>query len=458
MSRVVSAAQIWHEIQSTLPKKTAATLIVRNNNAHDHKLAQLLCEPNNPPLTILSPPSEVMRLRHLRAKVRVIKPDRRNDVNNLQAHGRWAIENDVKHLIVPISHSDVANCSHSHLQMSGNGLEMLPKDVLEIDTPLLRLPYSAPALHGAPPCASTLRYAARKREMLSCIARQSEDLLRRSILCASHWGHIVLTRRPLIWAYESGRAGRQICHEALSRVMMHVSGADVPCGIEDAQVVKLAKCILKKDEKDGIPKGRTAGGAIFRPVSGRFGRDIRARAKGIVSQHDLLLVTREPDQEKNGLIATRLRGNFACAGLLEGGDGVYWDNRFVIMADAHVANGEMIDEKKIYLATLKEHMQVEEKKEDMMNCEMYIRQLRRGDWEQVADICNTIRKLPLPFHCIRALPGVFAKQKGNLQPGNIVASPHLGLSSSKHLSFVAIRMPRFRVLPHEIEPGFKSTQ
>jgi len=277
----------------------------------------------------------------------------------------------------------------------------------------------------------------------------------------------VVRRSTLADMYHSSHGGRLVVMHALSRMIMHVSGSSTRLPPDDEHISRLSRDLLQFDASGKtlvpLPKGRTAAGMVVRPATGRFARRLqqqdryirRRPAIEVGSIHDdLMILTREPDHESAGLLSKRLRGNWASVALND--KPVYWDNRFVLVA-APVSflddpDASPIDPKATVLAALE--LPRETNDSDLIETSLYVRQIRRADWERVTAATDRVRSFHIPFQCIRALPAIFQKSVGETSPGHLVASPHLGLSSRPDLFFTAVRVPRFRTLPTEIEPGF----
>ena len=166
-----------------------------------------------------------------------------------------------------------------------------------------------------------------------------------------------------------------------------------------------------------------------------------------------MILTREPDQESTGPLARRLRGNWACLPIPS--EGVYWDNRFVILAKSSTESAQ-VTSSEVLQAALAPHLSQKELRNAIEKNTLYVRQLRKLDWEEMTSAISRVRKFNIPFECIRALPAVL--EKGKNAQGVLCAAPHLGLSACVDVAFTAVRLPRFRCLPNDIEPGFDASE
>lgn len=153
----------------------------------------------------------------------------------------------------------------------------------------------------------------------------------------------------------------------------------------------------------------------------------------------MLIFLREPDQENSSLHAKRLRGIATCAPLYDGRP-VYWDNRFVISTG--VLPMPELDAGSVFKACVS----AEGTKKELDEARFYVRQMRRADWHVLT--ATTKVNVHVPFECIRALPAVFEKGVG------LVGIPHLGMANNINRYFVAVRMPRYRCLPADLDPAF----
>lgn len=415
----------------------------------------------------------------------------------------------VEHAISTLTRLD-ACVPNAHVGLHSNFTEMLPEDLLTTHNPLVTVDesvldttinslnlfhhstlsqvQSATAALGAVSPTAAIHHAATRAQQVIALRNASSELLRSCILDASHWGYVVARRSVLSEMYCSGRGGRAIASHALCRLAMHVSGSPTPVVADDEQVSRLAKALLSRDTKGmlaPVPKGRTVAGVVVRPATGRFAKRLmlseRRRGQMEVEDRrwkyrdssrsrprpyrdtpdDLIIITREPDHEGGSLLSTRLRGNPACAPLKSGSGGVYWDNRFVMMAapvetldKMNAGGGEAVPfvARDIFLAAL-DGIGTDHRTE-LIETSLYARQLRRTDWEKITSATTRVRDFQVPYECIRALPALFQKEPGTRGLGELVASPHLGLSARPDMFFTAVRMPRFRSLPSDIDPGF----
>lgn len=345
-----------------------------------------------------------------------------------------------------------------------SGLEVLPDGYMKIVEPLRDMSVEEVGFAGGGLFAEGLvdmgmRHAEHKQEVIRRLVSEGEELVKRCVLSASHWGYLLVNRRPLAHMYACAST-RHVAIHALARMTLHVSGSETSHVADDEQIMRLANDLLKCDEKGAVctlPKGRTAAGMVVRPITGRFGRRVLAgeRSAGrYVTLGDVMLMTREPDHESGGLLSTRLRGNYTCAPLWYETDtkprSVYWDNRFVLTATpaSQISSPlDLINFKHTFLAALASPPSKERMHADLQKSALHVRQLRRADWETFTTAVTRVRDVIVPFHCVRALPGV-------CEMGGVVASPHLGVSARADLVFGAVRVPSFRCLPKGMEPGF----
>lgn len=487
-------------------RKTRLTALVRPNRGADWALAHLLSSSfDKQNLTFLTTPQAAPALRqHTSANVQPFIAEGNDDSTFILQIARWAVENVVRNVVVADTQTETAISSLARLDTGvldsyaggkPSGVEMLPPEVLQIHKPLLTvdeaeidatintLPTSAHTEHvlktevsrahellgpGGATVESLLAHCQRRAHSIAFLRNESDELIRRCVLEASHWGYLVARRSTLLEEYESGAGGRVTVLHAMVRMIMHVSGTTESVETDDEPVARLVAAILKTDDKGvlhAMPKGRTVAGTVVRPATGRFAKrvlqaDRRLRWRHTMRQSeqpdDLMIISREPDHETGTLFANRLRGNPACTPVKPDGKPVYWDNRFVMTA-APVADlnddDNPFNAREIYKAVLQPPM-VESRKKDLMDAELYVRQIRRTDWEKITAITNRVRNFQVPYECIRALPAVFQKERGSSSLGRLIASPHLGLSARPDLYFTAVRMPKFRSLPADVDPGF----
>eukprot|EP00171_Calliarthron_tuberculosum_P015880 IDg15880t1 len=368
---------------------------------------------------------------------------------------------------------------------SAPGCEMLPKGALNFVRPLLSVP---PDVLGEspPPLGVDLDAAAEhgaiRLRTSDVLHEMSDELLRESVLEASHWGYLVIRRSTLAHAYSSSGGGeRLVALDAMARAMAYVSGGSEALPPTAEHVSRVAATVLGDGDTGPppLPKGRTAAGMVVRRATGRFARRVaqadaqrrrrqrdRSGGSGGVKppQDDLMILTREPDHEGTGLLARRLGGNAACRALQTDGS-VYWDNRYVMLA-APVAeletrdSGAVLDDAAVLEAALRAPDGAGSGGHDASSsaeiraASLYVRQLRRADWERITAATERVRSFQVPFECIRALPGVFEKSEDSSDVGLLAASPHLGLTSRSDLFFTAVRVPRYRTLPDDLCPGF----
>lgn len=352
------------------------------------------------------------------------------------------------------------------------GCEMLPANALTFIRPLLKVDPGtlgeSPPSFGVDIKAAAL-HGTQRAEAADGLRRLSDSLLRSAILEASHWGYLVVRRSVLARAYCAGGGDRLIALDALSRAMAHVSGGSQELLPTAEHVSRMAASILSDaHDPKPLPKGRTAAGMVVRRATGRFARRVaqadserRGTRRKRVSheEDDLMIFTREPDHEGTGLFAQRLSGNAACLPLEPSG-AVYWDNRYVMLA-APVSqlrdHSAIVDETTILDAALRAPYSAASHDiahSEMREASLYVRQLRRADWERITAATERVRSFQVPFECIRALPGIFQKDPRSSNVGLLAASPHLGLTSCADLFFTAVCVPRYRTLPDDICPGF----
>lgn len=499
------------EVLQHLPLRNSEKLAVllRPQRTADWALAHVLTQAIEPGrLSILTTDAAASSLRsvsdatvHPVIPERVVGRDSDDPIAALPHAAAWAVTNRVPHLAVAdtnvastlsaITRFD-AGIRHAYTGGVTSGVEMLPPHLLTVHRPLQKYdeavidasipPQFLPFLPGTPDeqhraeklagkGQSTLQaltgYVDRRVESLKFLQRKSDALVREAVVEASHWGYLVVRRSALLNVYKLGRGGRFTAVHAMCRMVMHVSGSNEPLDADDEIVARMFHDLMRTD-KNGVllplPKGRTVSGIVVRPATGRFAKRViqseRRLGKRPVAHReqsdDLMILTREPDQESGTLHAKRLKGNFSCAALPEDGTPVYWDNRFVISA-APVSrldkSSSPFDTAAVFGATLTSSTQREVIKK-LNDTELYIRQIRHSDWEKITSVTNKVRDFQVPYECIRSLPAIFQKDPGSQKQGELVASPHLGLSARPDLYFTAVRIPRFRSLPVEIDPGF----
>lgn len=515
--QLLNSSNAWNLVRaatttSTLP--TSIAIAIRPGRLSDITFAYLLSRshtlPNKPSVHIIATSDDLSTLSRL--------PDHQSTTStlhtlspssypfhdhDLQPYASIAVKHSLSTLILPETRPDFVTHALTSLDagvpnafMGGlsTGVEMLPSSTLTYIKPLLTfdesiidntissLQLNSPNIPSETARASkqlgpismdtALSHAIRKASTVTSLRDTSSDIINDAVLEASHWGYVVARRSTLAGYYHSGRTGRLATVHALSRIILHVSGGDHQLILDDEQVSRLASQLLSLDRMSGLvplPKGRTTAGMVVRPATGRFAKrlsqtDRRKRRRprenfGPVSD-DLMILTREPDHESTGLFGTRLRGNFSCAPLPTVPDQpVYWDNRFVITAapvEVLEKGRALIRPKDVLSAVLKRtgRTSQEDVQKSLYENQLYVRQIRRADWEQITGVTSRIKNFQIPFQCIRALPAIFQKKKQSNSTGDLIASPHLGLSARPDLFFTAIRMPRFRSLPPEIDPGF----
>lgn len=435
-----------------------------------------------------------------------------DDTMPLRRAAHWAIENKVHDIAV--GDTRICNALTAVTRLDGGlrdawmggavtGIEALPPGTVHVHKPFVEIdetfvdattPETIWSLSDAPPrevdrasnlvnadaigVQALLKHASRRAELARFARDECDIILRNAILEASHWGYIVVRRSALLDAFSEGRGGRHLTIHAMSRLVAHVSGAaSMPCA-DDENVSRIIDELLQTDKYGllrPLPKGRTVGGIVVRPATGRFAKRVlqmerrkvqvrtetgwrRLQTRRRDHPDDLMILTREPDHESGSLLSTRLRGIRACSPIDPNGTPVYWDNRHVLTAApaTHLdGSGDPFEARDIFAAVLKDK-DTDEGVVDarLKDTELYVRQLRRTDWEKITAITNRVREFQIPYECIRALPAIFQKEPNSTSLGQLVASPHLGISARPDLYFTAIRMPRFRVLPTDIDPGF----
>lgn len=389
-----------------------------------------------------------------------------------------------------------------------------------------------------------LRSAQRRRDAMHFLVDESDAVIRACLLEASHWGYVVVRRSAIHhWWETGGRGGRHVAVHAMARMVAHVSGAALMPQVDDEHIARLTGTLMQYQQQQHrssssatwqsssampmlapLPKGRTVGGIVVRPATGRFAKRVlqanrqslatkgapsgggrhRGRRRGAAAggrpstswldlsqfqPDDLMILTREPDHESGSLLATRMRGTRACSPLASSSDGppVYWDHRFVLSAvptdtlmnmslpssspsttTRHDYSAFPFDPRDVYGAVLYDAPRkndgdsganadldrLDAEDRALIETELYVRQLRRADWERITAITSRVRDFQVPYECIRALPAVVQKPPGSTSLGQLVASPHLGISARPDLCFAAVRMPRFRSLPWDMDPGF----
>lgn len=505
----MSAGQLSPQILlRLLPIKatTRVAAVIRPNRGADWALADLLSSTvATSHLTFLTTSSAASILQQ-RTAANIIPLITDGDLRNgaLRQAASWAVVNDVKDVIVGDTRVESALNALTRLDAGvydsyaggrSTGIEMLPADVLKVhkpfttvdeavidatisskpsklrDTEILETEITlANQLLGSEdvPVSAVLDHAQQRAGDIAFLREESDAVIRRSVLEASHWGYLVIRRSSLLEMYETGRGGRIVVIHAMCRMVMHVSGAIEPLEADDENVSRLIDTIMERDS-DGIlkplSKGRTVAGMVARPATGRFAKRIIQSERRLSNRKpfytkdhpdDLMIITREPDHESGSLFASRLRGNPACSPLAPNGTPVYWDNRFVLSA-APVTDldhsGHPFVASEIYKAAL-EAPNMDATVKGLKEAELYVRQIRRSDWEKITAITNRVRDFHVPYECIRALPAIFLKESDSSATGRLVASPHLGLSARPDLYFTAVRMPRFRSLPADVDPGF----
>jgi hypothetical protein len=326
-----------------------------------------------------------------------------------------------------------------------------------------------------------LRYGNRRHAAMVELKRASDALMRACIVDVSHWGYAVFCRDSLSLAYndtESG--GRIVAMHMLARLATHVSGNARSLCVDSKVLQPIAHELLHRplDPRGRLqplppaPKGRTIAGAVIRPANGAYVKRWRARSPsrrrpyenfrddGAVQEadaawSDLLIISREPDLETSRILSRRMSGNLSSVPIPDHGAGVYWDNRFVISAASAAEMRQdmpVISDQSVILAALSPPHSVGRVSLDSSS--FYVRQLRHADWETVTSVSKRVRWHNVPYQCVRGLPAVFQKKVGDASAGVLAAVPHLGLSGRPDMVFTAVRMPRYRSLPTDLDPGF----
>jgi hypothetical protein len=343
-----------------------------------------------------------------------------------------------------------------------------------------RVPEKSRALHELEiDVGDMLRYGNRRHAAMLDLKRASDALMRACVVDVSHWGYAVFCRESLSRAYnDTAGGGRMLAVHVLARLATHVCGNSRSVEIDNKVLQPLAHELLHRpvDARGRwqtlapAPKGRTLAGAVIRPANGTFIKRwrgaLRQRAFGSIRDdqgwaqpettgQDMLIISREPDLETSRMVARRMSGNISSVPIPENGEGVYWDNRFVISAATASGVREQVpvfSDRSILLAALSLPRLVD--RETLDNSSFYVRQLRHVDWETVTSVSKRVRWHNVPYQCVRGLPAVFQKKVGDSSPGVLAAAPHLGLSGRPDMVFTAVRVPRYRSLPSDLDPGF----
>jgi hypothetical protein len=343
-----------------------------------------------------------------------------------------------------------------------------------------RVPETSRALHELEiDVEDVLRYGNRRHAAMLDLRRASDALMRACVVDVSHWGYAVFCRESLSRAYnDTAGGGRMLAVHVLARLATHACGNSRLVELDSKVLLPLAHELLHRpvdaygrwQALAPAPKGRTLAGAVIRPANGTFikrwrgalrqrpfggVRDDRARPEPATTGQDMLIISREPDLETSRMVARRMSGNISSVPIPESGEGVYWDNRFVISATAVSDVREQLpvfSDQSILLAALSLPRAVD--REALDNASFYVRQLRHADWETVTSVSRRVRWHNVPYQCVRGLPAIFQKKAGDSSPGVLAAAPHLGLSGRPDMVFTAVRMPRYRTLPSDLDPGF----
>jgi hypothetical protein len=366
---------------------------------------------------------------------------------------------------------------------------------------------------GSIPLDDALRHGDRRASLMRHLAADADTLMLEVVVDVSHWGYVVLCRQTLARAFSDETGGGRIrALDVLARLFMHVSGNDTVLNFENPLILRLADEFLAHPSPADsrftskhltLPKGRTVAGVLVRPASGpsarKFyelitrrrmraaGEEMRGRvgsvgdgggiagsnftgghcqgsatgygstAKYESTGKDLLVLSREPDIESSRILSRRMGGNVSALPLPGHGNGVYWDNRYVLAAAPAAdirPDSPIVSDESVLLAAL-EMPSVVTDPQLWNDASFYVRQLRHSDWERMTAVSKRVRWFNVPYQCIRGLPAIFQKQVGETTPGVLAAAPHLGLSGRSDTVFTAVRLPRFRCLPTEIDPGFR---
>lgn len=446
-----------------LPPTYPLSLPVRPNHPSDFHLARLLLPTHTPqtPLHVLTPlPPTSLPLPHPSSHIHPLSSSNHKNSSSLRPYIQTALQHNLPHFILSDTPLDrIYSTLFSHAPISPTcpspDLNFLPQNALTFHLPLAHLPpdtvstllnLSKPdttrlhRLFGDTPIDSLLAHTAHIDATLQSLASMSDALLRATVYSASHWGYLVLRRDVLTAAFNSVQ--RPIALEALARIVMHISSSHITA--QNEQLCRLAYELLRYDSRGRLtpmPKGRTVGGVVMRPATGRFAR----RAEG--GGDAMMICSREPDQEGGSVKGRRLKGNWACLPLTVDGPPVYWDERFVIQVSS-VGNERLIGGFDVLMCALQE----EGETPDWEGGDLLVRQIRRIDWEMVAREAGVGRGVP--YQCVRGLPAIYERRQGEDTIGSLIASPHLGICARPDLVFTAVRVPRIRCLPPDIEPGF----
>lgn len=491
-----------------IPSSGRLAVLLRPRRTADWALTHLLTQAFAPErLSVLTTEAAALSLRSTtNASVHAVIPEHVTDAdadsNAVLPHAAaWAIAARVPHLAVADTRLSSAlsavtrfDACFRHACTGGatSGLEMLPSNALTIHRPLQKFdeavidatvpPHFLPFLPGAPDehhracnlintdpeyLKSLDRYINNRTQMITFLQRESDAVIRSAVLEASHWGYLVVRRSALLDAFKRGRGGRFVAVHSMCRMVTHVSGSNEMLEADDENVSRMLEDLLRTDSKGNLcplPKGRTVSGIVMRPATGRFAKRViqaerrfgKGRSYRSDCPDDLMILLREPDHESGSLFSKRLRGNFSCAPLSTDGTPVYWDNRFVISATpiSHLNQSDSpFEAASVFIAALTSNLD-KHREEKLKKTELYVRQIRKHDWEKITSITHSVRNIQIPYECIRGLPAIFQKESGSKDLGVFIASPHLGLSSRSDLYFTAVRIPRFRSLPIDIDPGF----
>lgn len=358
----------------------------------------------------------------------------------------------------------------------------------------------AAALLGDIPLQDAIAMGERRANIADELRGAGDSLLRDAVVEVNHWGFVAVCRETLARAYaDVPGGGRELATDVLARLVMHVTGVDKQLSFSTETVQELAEQMLHDASK--LPAGRTMGGVLVRPARGpnaesfyrrhqrRKGIDVSndfgyraGRKDGVMGERkkynagpgrrsgrdggvrhsdgrgDLIFLSREPDRESSYVKTRRMGGNVSAMPIAIGKNhAVYWDKRYVLSAapaDELKPNMPVISDKAVLLAGLQNTDEAED--EAWTESTFYVRQLRHSDWEYITSSNADLRPrhFKAPYQCIRGLPAIYQKRVGEISHGVLAAVPHLGLSGRPDLVFTAVRLPRFRCIPTDLEPGF----
>lgn len=355
------------------------------------------------------------------------------------------------------------------------------------------------------------------RYALACdMTLAADGLMRECLIDINHWGYAVICRKTLARAYNDPYGGGQnLALDVLARFVMHVSGYERKLTHSNQNIQSVARELLSEGTRSwagsagrnsingrisvksapaDFPKGRTVSGVLLRPSTGsasmkfdvmcrrrkgqraspsllssdasessdlhrtRWSSNFRGAGmrQSRAARTDFIVITREPDSESSALRATRMGGMPSCSPIPHHGGGTYWDNRYVVFAVPAATiepDAPIVSDKDVLLTALSAR-RGEFDKQLWTDASFYVRQMRHIDWERMTTVSKRVRWFNVPYQCTRGLPVVLQKSRGEIKPGVLAAAPHLGLSGRSDMVFTAVRLPRYRCLPAEIDPGF----